>query len=115
MKPATRQVIVGQISKALEITTPHNSDNTRQQLQSLSKETVNHPSHYNTGKYEVIDVIEDWRLGFHLGNVLKYIARAEHKKNALEDLKKAAWYLNRYIEVQEDKIKGIQRDSSKIV
>ena len=36
------------------------------------KESVDHPKHYNAGKYEVIDVLEDWKLGFHLGNVIKY-------------------------------------------
>ena len=59
---------------------------------------VNHPSHYNVGKIEVIDAIEDWGLGFHLGNVVKYVARADHKQDAIEDLKKASWYLNREIE-----------------
>jgi hypothetical protein len=59
---------------------------------------VNHPSHYNVGKIEVIDAIEDWQLGFSLGNAVKYIARAEHKGKAVEDLQKAAWYLNREIE-----------------
>ena len=59
---------------------------------------VNHPSHYNVGKIEVIDAIEDWGLGFHLGNVIKYVARADHKQDAIEDLKKASWYLNREIE-----------------
>jgi hypothetical protein len=70
---------------------------------------VDHPKHYNTGKYEVIDVIEDWKLGFHLGNVVKYVARAEHKIDALEDLKKARWYLDRHIKyieaVSDDKTK----------
>jgi hypothetical protein len=66
---------------------------------------VDHPKHYNAGKYEVIDVIEDWKLGFHLGNVVKYIARAEHKADALEDMKKARWYLNRAIELAESKVK----------
>ena len=60
-------------------------------------DNVNHPSHYNTGKIEVIDAIEDWRLGFHEGNVVKYIARAKHKRHELEDLKKAKWYLDRRI------------------
>ena len=60
-------------------------------------ETVNHPPHYNTGEYEVIDVIEDWGLGFHAGNVVKYIARAKHKGNELEDLRKARFYLDRLI------------------
>jgi len=67
----------------------------------MSKEAVNHPQHYNTGKYEAIDVIEDWKLGFHLGNVVKYVARAEHKNDTLEDLKKARWYLDRYIKFIE--------------
>lgn len=59
--------------------------------------TVEHPAHYNQGKFEVWDVIEDWHLDFFLGNVIKYIARAGHKDNELEDLKKAQNYLNEYI------------------
>ena len=62
------------------------------------KEMVNHPNHYNIGKFEVIDVIEDWQLGFALGSAIKYIARCEHKENKLQDLKKASWYLQREIE-----------------
>lgn len=58
---------------------------------------VNHPQHYNKGKFEVIDVIEDWKLGFNLGNAVKYIARAEYKENKLQDLEKAKWYLEREI------------------
>ena len=58
---------------------------------------VNHPKHYTFGKYEVIDVIDDWQLGFYEGQVVKYVARAKHKGNELEDLKKAQWYLNRKI------------------
>lgn len=65
-------------------------------------ETVNHPSHYNQGKYEVIDVIDDWGLDFCAGNVVKYVARHEHKTNGLDDLKKAQWYLNRLIERYND-------------
>lgn len=66
-------------------------------------EKVNHPDHYH-GKdnpYEAIKVIEAWNLGFNLGNVIKYISRAEHKENALEDLKKAKWYLEREINNRE--------------
>ena len=58
---------------------------------------IDHPSHYNKGKIEVIDFIEDQQLPFHLGNVVKYIARAGSKGDKLEDLKKARWYLDRYI------------------
>ena len=64
---------------------------------------VDHPKHYNAGRIEVIDAIEDWGLGFHLGNVVKYCARASHKGKPLEDLKKAQWYLNRAIEKLEQK------------
>ena len=62
------------------------------------KEMIDHPSHYNQGKYEAIDVIEDWKLNFNLGNTVKYISRAGHKDNIIQDLKKASWYLNREIE-----------------
>lgn len=67
------------------------------------QDQVNHPPHYNFGSIEVIEVIEDWRLGFHLGNAVKYIARSAHKGSELEDLKKARWYLDRKIaELGED-------------
>jgi hypothetical protein len=59
---------------------------------------VDHPKHYNTGYIEVIDAIEDWKLDFHLGNVIKYAVRAKHKDNEKEDLQKAMWYLQRYID-----------------
>jgi len=59
---------------------------------------INHPSHYTYGKYEAIEVIEDWGLGFALGNAVKYIARAGKKGNAIEDLKKAKWYIEREIQ-----------------
>lgn len=66
-------------------------------------ETVNHPAHYGgaDNPYEVIKVIEAWGLGFCLGNVIKYIARAGRKGDIVEDLKKAAWYLNREIENEQ--------------
>jgi hypothetical protein len=64
---------------------------------------VNHPGHYTFGKYEVIDVLEDWFPADPLlWQVGKYIARAGRKGDALEDLKKAAWYLNRRIEKEAD-------------
>lgn len=66
----------------------------------MEPEKVNHPAHYNQGKIEVIDAIEGWSLGFHEGNVIKYVARHKHK-NGLEDLKKAKWYLDRLIEQME--------------
>lgn len=62
-----------------------------------NEDVINHPSHYTRGKIEVIDFIEDQQLPYHLGNVIKYIARAGYKGDKLEDLKKARWYLDRYI------------------
>jgi hypothetical protein len=59
---------------------------------------VNHPPHYKAGGIETIDFIEAKTLGYHLGNVVKYVSRADHKGNKLEDLKKAQWYLARAIE-----------------
>jgi hypothetical protein len=56
-------------------------------------ESVNHPSHYNQGKIEVIDFIQDQKLDFCLGNAIKYICRAQHKGKAKEDIAKAIWYL----------------------
>lgn len=60
-------------------------------------EQINHPNHYNSGSIEAIDVIEDWKLNFSLGCVVKYICRAEYKGSTIQDLEKAAWYLNREI------------------
>lgn len=68
-------------------------------------EAVNHPSHYNAGKIEVITAIDDWKLNFCLGNVVKYIARADHKNNPVEDLKKARWYLDHEIQQRESQAK----------
>lgn len=63
-------------------------------------DVVNHPSHYTDGKIEVLDFIEDKKLGFHLGNVVKYVSRAGKKNpdKTIEDLEKAEFYLKRKIE-----------------
>jgi hypothetical protein len=60
-------------------------------------DTVNHPPHYKVGGIETIDFIEAKSLNYNLGNVVKYITRADHKGSKLVDLKKAQWYLNREI------------------
>lgn len=62
-------------------------------------DNVNHPAHYTDGKIEVIDYIEDKHFGYHLGNAIKYISRAGKKdpQKAEEDLRKAVWYIHRYI------------------
>ena len=67
----------------------------------MEHDNVNHPSHYTNGNIEVIDFIEDKNLPYHLGNAVKYISRAGKQDPAktAEDLQKAVWYLNRYIEL----------------
>lgn len=74
----------------------------------MPEEAINHPAHYGgaDNPYEAIKVIEAWGLGFCLGNVVKYISRAEHKGASLQDLKKAAWYLAREIQNREGKAKS---------
>jgi len=64
-----------------------------------TNDPVNHPAHYTTGKIEVIDYIEDQKLPYHLGNAVKYIRRAgkKDKDKTVEDLRKAVWYIERYI------------------
>lgn len=59
---------------------------------------VEHPHHYNVGKIEAIDFIDDQGLNFSLGNVIKYVVRADHKGNPIEDLEKALWYLKHEID-----------------
>jgi len=58
---------------------------------------VNNPAHYTVGGIETIDFIEAKQLGYNLGNVIKYLTRADHKGNKMEDLRKAQWYLAREI------------------
>jgi len=58
---------------------------------------VSNPTHYTVGGIETIDFIEAKKLGYNLGNVIKYLTRADHKGNKMEDLRKAQWYLAREI------------------
>jgi hypothetical protein len=62
-------------------------------------DNVDHPKHYKGKKFEVIDIIEDFELGFSLGNAIKYILRAGDKDPTKyeEDLEKAIWYIKREI------------------
>ena len=59
---------------------------------------VNHPPHYKAGGIETIDFIEAKELGYHLGNVIKYVSRWKDK-NGLDDLLKAKHYLEKLIEI----------------
>lgn len=71
-------------------------------------DNVNHPQHYTQGKVEVIDVIEDLlkdvddsKIAYSLGQVLRYILRSPYKNNFYEDLNKAEWYLSRALDALE--------------
>lgn len=66
-------------------------------MEEPQADNVNHPAHYKVGGIETIDFIEAKGLNYHLGNVVKYITRADNKGNREEDLLKARWYLNREI------------------
>lgn len=68
-------------------------------------EKINHPEHYKGNKYEAIDIIDDYQLGFNLGNAVKYILRAGKKGDTAEDLKKAKWYIEHEICKQEKRYK----------
>jgi hypothetical protein len=71
----------------------------------MSKEHVNHPTHYG-GKnnvYEAIKVIDAWDLNFNLGNTVKYIARCGKKDDEIQELEKAAWYLNNEIKKRKSR------------
>lgn len=73
----------------------------------MENNMVEHPSHYTDGGIETIDFIEAKDLGFHLGNVVKYVARCGKKDptKGIEDLKKAKWYLDREISRREEACK----------
>jgi len=68
----------------------------------MTHDAINSPSHYAEGRqFEPIAVIEDWELNYRLGNAVKYISRAGRKLDAIEDLRKAVWYLQREIDTLE--------------
>ena len=72
----------------------------------MTKEEINHPSHYTSGVIETVDYIidsltDDELRGYIKGNLLKYVSRERHKGGD-NDLRKAAWYLNRYLKHLDD-------------
>jgi hypothetical protein len=94
------------MSKALFSDPPQRGDSDRPRLRIAGmnpweKDNVNSPTHYKVGGVETIDFIEAKKLGYNLGNVVKYVSRADYKGRLLEDLKKAQWYLNREIQIME--------------
>lgn len=68
-------------------------------MTDIDHNIVDHPTHYNKGKIEVIDFIEDQQFNFNLGNAIKYICRAgiKSKETKIVDLEKAVWYIQREI------------------
>jgi hypothetical protein len=63
---------------------------------------VNSPKHYTQGNMEVITAIEGMGLDYHQGNVVKYVSRYRYK-NGIEDLRKAKWYIDRLIYIEEQR------------
>lgn len=76
----------------------------------MNNDIINHPSHYTDGKFETIEAIESWQLGYHLGNAVKYISRAgkKSKDTELEDLRKARWYITRYLDHHRDDTESLR-------
>jgi hypothetical protein len=78
-------------------------DRPKYRLASAFSDLVNHPAHYKAGGIETIDFIEAKDLNYRLGNVVKYVARAGKKDtDPIQDLEKAAWYLNREINARKE-------------
>lgn len=68
-----------------------------EEKRKMNNDTINHPAHYTVGRYETIDGIEHFQLGYHNGNAFKYISRAgkKSKETEIQDLEKALWYIQR--------------------
>ena len=68
------------------------------------EEIVEHPAHYNHGKFECIDIIEDLKLNFNLGSCLKYLWRLGMKDDEITELEKAKWYLDRELQTRKARL-----------
>lgn len=87
--------------------TATNSGGNYSGIASVPEDIVNHPSHYETGKFECIDVMRETQSDavvqdFCICNALKYIYR-HRNKNGVEDIRKAKWYIDKYLEIEEAK------------
>lgn len=85
---------------SVEFVTPNRLAEIQIEMLEPTADPVNHPAHYKAGGIETIDFIEAKKLGYNLGNVVKYITRADLKGNRKQDLEKALWYLKREIGAQ---------------
>lgn len=84
--------------------------------ETAQPDNVNHPGHYESGKFECIEVMEETQgteavMDFCICNAFKYLYR-HNRKNGLEDIKKARWYLDKFIELEERAAEreGVQQD-----
>ena len=105
-----RQSVEDYVKERFEMNSPVDEydfiRNIKEEKPKNEPDLVNHPNHYETGKFECIEVMEealgrDVVKGFCIGNAFKYLYRAK-RKNGLEDLKKAQWYLNKVISMEEE-------------
>lgn len=98
MEPKALALAIAEINDALEDLWTH-----VKKLESAASsepiDAINHPPHYTFSAIEVLDAIDAWGLGYHLGNTVKYVARAGHKGSPIEDLQKARFYLDRAIAI----------------
>jgi len=97
-----KQVLQGAIEHWKNISVSTSNAPMQIEMFEPKPDAVNHPAHYKVGGIETIDFIEAKKLGYNLGNVVKYITRSDHKGNRLQDLRKAQWYLEREIWNAED-------------
>ena len=97
-RPFKLKTKLGTYTKKNQMNLTEIRDDGRVHLVKALTDNVNHPPHYKAGGIETIDFIEAKSLNYNLGNVVKYITRADHKGNKLEDLQKAQWYLAREIQ-----------------
>lgn len=107
---AEREVVNSPFSTFNRITKYDGVDHASDELKQVSeKDNVNHPAHYETGKFECIDVMLETQgkekvKAFCICNAFKYLYR-HGRKNGREDIEKAVWYLNKYLELEEaDKV-----------
>ena len=72
-------------------------------MNKTSKDIIFNPPHYTSGrKIQPIDVIEDWKMNYHISTAIAYLSRAGRKsKDEIQDLEKASWYINRRIDMLE--------------
>lgn len=102
-----RNIVKILTNKINEIEKIHNYTKDSAATDTASKEMVNHPTHYNSGRIECIDVMldvfgKDKVLAFCELNAFKYLWRSDTKGTDIQDKKKAIWYINKYTELKNE-------------